>query len=113
MQTQREEVGEATVMQVAGRLDSVTAPELDETLRTTLDQGVQALALDLTPLDYVSSAGLRVLLLAAKRLRASGTPFVLFGLQPEVATVFRISGFVKILPIAEDREAALASLKMG
>jgi anti-anti-sigma factor len=110
MEVNEQSVAHATLLAISGRLDSETAQEFEAALTATLDRGVRALALDLSGLDYVSSAGLRVLLLAAKRTKAGGAPFALFGLQPHVAKVLEVSGFAKILPIAGDREEALAAI---
>jgi anti-anti-sigma factor len=110
METKEQSVAKATFLAISGRLDSETARELEVTLTATLDRGVRALALDLSGLEYVSSAGLRVFLLAAKRTKAEASPFTLFGLQPQVAKVLEVSGVAKILPIAGDREDALATL---
>jgi anti-anti-sigma factor len=110
MKTNEQQVGGATLLAISGRLDSETAREFEVALTATLDRGVSALALDMSGLDYVSSAGLRLLLLAAKRTKAEASPFTLFGLQPQVAKVLEVSGFAKILPIATDREDALAAL---
>ena len=113
METKEELVAEATFLAISGRLDSETAREFEVTLTATLDRGVRALALDLSGLEYVSSAGLRVLLLAAKCAKADAAPFTVFGLQPQVAKVLEVSGFAKILPIAGDREDALAAVGVG
>jgi anti-anti-sigma factor len=113
METKEELVGEATFLTVSGRLDSETARAFEDTLTATLDRGVRALALDLSGLEYVSSAGLRLLLLAAKRTKAEAAPFTLFGLQPQVAKVLEVSGFARILPIAAGREEALAAVGAG
>ena len=80
-----------------GRLDTTTAPELDAALRGATD-GIQALTLDLAKLDYISSAGLRVLLSAHKAMRAKG------GLKVRnaneiVREVFDVTGFSDILTI--------------
>jgi anti-anti-sigma factor len=109
METKEHQVAEATVLATSGRPDSQTAREFEGILTAILDRGVRALALDLSGLDYVSSAGLRVFLLAAKRTRAESLPFSLFGPQPQVAHVLQISGFAEVLPIAGDRAAALAA----
>ena len=110
METNEQLVVDATVLAISGRLDSETARAFEVTLTATLDRGVRALALDLSGLEYVSSAGLRVLLLAAKRTKAEAAPFTLFGLQPQVAKVLEVSGFAKILPIAGNREDAIAAI---
>jgi anti-anti-sigma factor len=113
MEVNEQSVGAAALLTISGRLDSETAREFETTLTVTLDRGVQGLALDLSGLDYVSSAGLRVLLLAAKRTKAAAVPFAVFGLQAQVAKVLEVSGFAKILPIVGDREDALAALRLG
>ena len=110
METKEQLIAEATFLAISGRLDSETARAFEVTLTATLDRGVRALALDLSGLEYVSSAGLRVLLLAAKRTKAEAAPFTLFGLQPQVAKVLEVSGFAKILPIAGNREDAIAAI---
>ena len=66
---------------------------------------------DFSALTYVSSAGLRVILMAAKRVKQSQGKLVLFGLSPQVREVFEISGFLKILDVVDDRAAALVRLK--
>jgi anti-anti-sigma factor len=113
MEVKEQSVAEATFLAISGRLDSETAREFETTLTATLDRGVRALALDLSGLEYVSSAGLRLLLVAAKRTKAEAAPFTVFGLQPQVAKVLEVSGFAKILPITADRERALAALGVG
>jgi stage II sporulation protein AA (anti-sigma F factor antagonist) len=110
MDTKEQQVAEATFLAISGRLDSETAREFEVTLTATLSRGVRALALDLSGLEYVSSAGLRIFLMAAKRTKAESLPFALFGLQPQVAKVLEVSGFAKVLPIAGDRQDALAAL---
>lgn len=113
MEVNEQSVDATTFLAISGRLDSETARDFESTLTATLDREVRALALDLSALDYVSSAGLRVLLLAAKRTKADAVPFTLFGLQPQVAKVLEVSGFAKILPITDSREDALAALGSG
>jgi anti-anti-sigma factor len=110
MEINEQSVAHATLLAISGRLDSETARDFEIALTATLDRGVRALALDLSGLEYVSSAGLRVLLLAAKRTKAEAAPFTMFGLHPHVAKVLEVSGFAKILPIAGDREQALAAI---
>jgi anti-anti-sigma factor len=98
------------ILKPAGRLDSDAAPEFEREVLTSLDSDAAWLLLDLADLVYICSAGLRIVLMAAKRLRGSGRGFGLCGLQPPVAEVFAISGLTAILPIYLDRESALAAL---
>ncbi len=85
------------VFELDGRLDTTTAPELELELRQSLD-GVENLILDLEKLEYISSAGLRVLLLAVKLLHNKGTMKVVHA-NDLVMEVFEVTGFSDILTI--------------
>lgn len=93
---------------LAGRLDSMTAPEVEAKLLPLADKPGGDLLLDLSGLEYISSAGLRVVLMAAKRLRAGKGRFRLCGLSAHVRQVFEISGFLGILTVCDDCEQAIA-----
>ena len=80
-----------------GRLDTVTAPQLEGELRTAVD-GVTELVFDLAELDYVSSAGLRVLLSAQKVMNKQGSMTVR-NAKPEILEIFEVTGFSDILNI--------------
>ena len=82
---------------VEGKIDTVTAPELEEFIKTNLD-GVTELTLDLSHTDYISSAGLRVLLLAQKRMITQGTMEVI-NVNETVNEIFEVTGFSDILTI--------------
>ena len=84
-------------LSLAGRLDTTTAPELEEVLRTEL-AGVRNLELDFTELDYISSAGLRVLLGAQKVMNRQGE-MKLHGVNETIEEIFDITGFTDILTI--------------
>ncbi|MBN9525923.1 MAG: STAS domain-containing protein [Alphaproteobacteria bacterium] len=98
------------VLDVAGRIDSGTAKSLEDKVVGFLDGGTKALVIDLSKVEFVSSAGLRVFLLAAKRLKAVGGKYGLAGLQPSVREVFEVSGFSKIFSLFADRAEALDRL---
>ncbi len=102
--------GKALVFALAGRLDSSTAKDLEEALKQKLDAGEQTILMDMEELDYISSAGLRVVLLAAKRLRASDGRFALSALKGEIRQVFEISGLLRILTVFDSREEAVDAL---
>lgn len=101
--------GEACLVAVSGRLDSNTAAALEAVLPARVKANPK-LVLDLTDTPYVSSAGLRVLLIGAKAARAAGHKLVLTGLSPSVREVFDISGFTGIFTIEPDIDSALATL---
>ena len=92
-------------LQLAGRLDSETAPQLERMLVAPLQQGSwQAVVLDCAELNYIASAGLRVVLMCAKRAQSAGTRLIVCGLQAPVREVFAVSGFLKILNVNDDFE---------
>ena len=98
-----------TLVALAGSLDSNTSPEAQRAIDGLLAGGVRKVVVDCTALDYVSSAGLRVLLGAAKRLTGGGA-LRLFGLNESVREVFDISGFSKILSVYGAEGDALRGL---
>ena len=89
--------GEAVTLIVSGRLDTQTAPELEMELDAVLP-GVKDLTFDMTNLEYVSSAGLRVILKAQKVMNAQGS-MKLTGVNDSIMEVFDITGFLDILTI--------------
>ena len=97
MDIRKELMGDRLDMAVIGRLDTTTAPELDAALKEALP-GVKELVLDFSALDYISSAGLRVLLSTQKRMSKQGS-MTLTGVNEGVMEVFEITGFSGILTI--------------
>lgn len=97
---------DVTLVAVAGSLDSNTSPQAQQALDGILSSGGRKVAIDFTALDYISSAGLRVLLGTAKRLREGGA-LRIFGLNDTVREVFEISGFSTILPVFPSEADAL------
>jgi stage II sporulation protein AA (anti-sigma F factor antagonist) len=103
----------AMVMAPSGRLDSVTSNELEKRLVARIDAGDRRLVLDMAGVEYISSAGLRVLLMAAKRLKEPPAALVLCGLGPSVRTVLELAGFLPLFVIVPARADALARLRGG
>jgi anti-anti-sigma factor len=93
---------------IEGRLDTETAPLVERQLLELL--GRSGIVLDMAAVRFVSSAGLRILLKAAKAAKAASNGFALCGLQPAVQEVFDISGFGQIITTRATREQALAAL---
>ena len=88
---------EETIIEVAGRLDTITAPALDKAINEDID-GTKNLVLDLKSLEYISSAGLRVLLSAQKKMQRIGSMKVK-NVGDSIMEVFEITGFADILEI--------------
>ena len=97
MTINRTREGDALTVALEGRLDTTTAPQLEAELKQSLD-GVTALALDMEKLDYLSSAGLRVLLAAQKQMNKQGT-MVIRHVNETIMEVFEVTGFIDILTV--------------
>lgn len=91
----------------AGRIDTTTAPLLDQHLVALLGGGHRRLVVDLSGVDYISSAGLRVLLLLARRVQEARGRLALCGLGDAVRQVFQLAGFLPLFIVCESREAAV------
>lgn len=89
--------GTTLTVALEGRLDTVTSPHLEGELRTAVN-GVTELIFDLTGLEYISSAGLRVLLSAQKVMNRQGK-MTIRNIKPEIMEIFEVTGFVDILNI--------------
>ena|SRR5215212_9296963 len=98
-----------SIVAIAGSLDSMSSPQAQKGLEGVL-AGAKKVALDFSKLDYISSAGLRVLLGVAKHLRASNGKLGIFGLNQSVREVFEISGFSAILPVYPSEAEALGAM---
>ena len=115
MNLRTETVAGHTLVIPAGRLDFSSAAEF----QTQLEQAVAgtrapaAVIVDCAALEYVSSAGLRAFLLAARAAQRAGVGFLLCALQPAVREVFDLSGFSRVIPVHPDRAAALAHAAPG
>jgi len=108
MEFAQDRVGEVAIVKLAGRLDSSTAQPAEENLTQMLGSGTPRLAIDMSRLEYISSAGLRVLLVVAKKVQQAQGKMVLFGLVPNVREVFSVSGFDKILATQSHADAGAA-----
>ena len=96
------------ILTVSGSLDSNTAPEMIQSIETSLKDKPGCLVIDFSGVDYVSSAGLRVVIKTNHTQKAVGEKMILCGLKDYVQEVFEMSGLSKILDIRDDVEAALS-----
>jgi len=101
--------GDVVVIGLDGRLDTATSADFDFALESHAEKPTRLLV-DLTGIQYVSSAGLRVFLMLAKKLQKSDGKLVLCNMSATVREVFDIAGFSKILRIEPDRAAGVAAL---
>ncbi|MEN6349590.1 MAG: STAS domain-containing protein [Syntrophomonas sp.] len=97
----------ATVLAIEGRLDSSTSSELEKVFLKIMEAGEKNILVDFAGMDYISSAGLRVLLMAAKKTSKLGGKVVLTALSDNVKEVFDIAGFSSIFTILASQEEGL------
>lgn len=99
MEISSERFGVVLAVQLSGRLDAQTSKAVEDQLLSLIEQGERSLVLDLSHLNYISSVGLRVFMLAAKRLKSVNGRMSVCGLQPTVQQIFEIAGFTTIFRI--------------
>jgi anti-anti-sigma factor len=98
-----------TLVSIAGRLDMTSAGVLEQELEGLIGAGNRRLAVDMTRLDYLSSAGLRALLVAARRLQETAGTLALIGLHGMVKEVLEIAGLANMFPCYADERDLLAA----
>jgi anti-anti-sigma factor len=97
-----------TLIAPAGRIDTTTSATVEEAIRKAVDQGARDLVVDFTGVDYISSAGLRVFLVLAKRMRDLKGRLVLCAMPEPVRQVFHLAGFLPLFNVEPTRDSALA-----
>ncbi len=105
MQIHNERYGASLVVRVSGRLEAVSAPVFEAHCRQAIEGGERAMILDCGPLEYLSSAGLRSILIVAKSLGAAGGDFALANARGPIREVLEVSGFLGMLPCHESLDA--------
>lgn len=101
MEIQEDKVNDHVVISLIGRIDSTAAVEFEEKLIEIINTPIHSMVIDFKQVQFISSAGLRVLLLAAKKVKPYGGKLVLCELSEDVREVFDISGFSSIFSIRD------------
>ena len=109
MELREETIGAVMVVEVQGRMDNTTARELEDRLVGRLARAEARIVLDLSRLEYIGSAGLRILLMAAKRAEQSGSRLVMCGVSGRVRQLFDLGGFLELFTIAGSRAEGIAA----
>lgn len=104
--------GDITILELRGRLDASTSNRLEEKLLALIDSGKKQLIIDFTNVDYISSSGLRVLVIAAKKLKNVEGKIALSSMKDFIKSVFDIAGFSSIFPIFHSKEEAINYLQL-
>lgn len=107
MQIQTGKEKNVVVVSVKGKIDAVTAPDFEKVLANLIAQGENTFLMELSGLEYISSAGLRSILATAKQVKPKGGNILFSGLRGPVKDVFNISGFGTIFKIFETQADAL------
>ena len=107
LQIQMEEIEKKVVARIEGRIDAASAPTLEKRLMQLINENHTDILVDFAQVDYLSSAGMRVLLATTKKLRAEKGSLILFSLHDDVAQIIRMAGLDKILLICQNERAAL------
>ena len=100
-----------SIFKLNGRLDSNTSPSLEKQLAGAMEDGAVNMIIDFKELDYISSAGLRIILKTTKDLRRFDGQIILCSMQDYVKEVFEIAGFDSFLPIVATLDDALVKLQ--
>jgi anti-anti-sigma factor len=108
MNIQQNVLDGVAVVAPAGRIDTTTSGPLEEAIRRTVDAGARDVLIDFAAVDYISSAGLRVFLVLAKRMRDLKGRLVLCGMPEPVRQVFHLAGFLPLFSVEPSRDTALA-----
>ncbi len=102
--------GDVMIVELSGRLDAGSSGAAEEKFLHLIEAGERRIVVDLAKLDYISSVGLRVLMLAAKRLKPLGGRIALCALQKPVKQIFDIAGFGAIFPMCDTRDQAAGTV---
>jgi len=110
--TQRVE-GDVTVIKPDGRIDTLAAEQLDQVLQAALAEGHNRIVVDMSDVEYISSAGLRALAAVLVKSRDEGGDMKLAALNERVTRVFKIIGFDLLMSVTDTPEAAIADFSTG
>lgn len=113
MEFMEDKLESVMVVGLRGRMDSNTSRMVEERLITLIDGGESRMVVDCAQLDYISSAGLRVFLMAAKRVTQNKGKLVLSTLNSDIQQVFDLTGFSSIFHICPSKEEAINTHQKG
>ena len=110
MEITEERRGDILILRISGKLDASTSKKLEDKILALISPTQLKLIIELSQLDYISSAGLRVLILAAKRMDEARGKMILCSLRDTVKQIFDIAGFSSFLTLADSTDEAIKSL---
>lgn len=107
LQISLEEIEDRLVLRIDGRLDATSSPILERKLASLIEEKYLYLLLDFTEVEYLSSAGMRILLSASKKLKEKKGFLLVFSANEDVAEIIRMAGFEKVLHLCSTEKDAL------
>lgn len=102
-----EEIEQKYILRLEGRIDTITAPFVEKRINEIIKQNHLAILVDFSNVEYLSSAGLRLLLSSAKKLKAVNGHFVIFSVNDDVLEIIKMAGFERVLKICRSEKEAL------
>ena len=111
MKIEEEKKGEVRVFNISGKFDAKSSPPLEKALSDAVGNGDKCIAINFKEIDYISSAGLKVLLSITRKLNEEGGKMKLSNFTSQVKEVFDLTGFTQIFEIFPDIEECLGSFK--
>jgi anti-sigma B factor antagonist len=107
----RNEVADGVALcRIVGKIDALTGPDLQAAAGSAINGGNSRIIFDMREVTYISSAGLRVIVLTAKHAKAANGGLAVFGLQPAISEVFEITGLRTVIPIVSNETEARSKL---
>jgi anti-sigma B factor antagonist len=106
-----DELGGILIISISGKIDASSSDYYEEELKTRIDSGIKKIILNMAQLSYISSAGLRTILVAQKRIKQSGGIIVLTDMQSGPADVFKMTGFDRLFPVFDSVDDAINFIK--
>ena len=109
MNLKKEKIGDFFVLKIKGRIDTLHSTELEKEVNKIFEIGEKNVIFNCSEMNYISSSGLRVFLVAQKKAISSQGKLFLSNMQPAIQEIFRISGFSNLFNIVETQKEALES----
>lgn len=110
VEIKEEQKGDILVLRLRGRLDALSAPDTEKRVLQAIDRGQNKVLLDFAGVDYISSAGMRMLLATTKKLKNKSGYLILCSVTTNVMDVFKMSGFDHVLELADTEEEGIHKL---
>lgn len=109
MQLRKTENSQATIFHISGRLDSSSTPELEHCVLNSLEKTSKNFIFDFSELEYINSAGLRILVMSYQRLQPLGRQVMVCGVKDYIAEIFDISGYNRVFLMCRDVDQAISA----